>query len=169
MDDNFSENILMVCRVLEKHDVQYLIVGGTAVAFHGYYRISVLPNGLPADKHDFDLWYNPSYENYFNLLAALEELGIDTKKYKKEEEPRPQESFFKLDFEGFTLDFLPKILGLVNFNTSFSNKVTCPIKGIEIYVLSKEDLVKSKKATSRSKDKEDLSKLNARSPKDQNE
>ena len=29
------------------------------------------------NKPDLDFWYNPTYENYFNLLKALEELGID--------------------------------------------------------------------------------------------
>jgi hypothetical protein len=38
MEKNLTDEILWVCQILNKNDVQYLIVGGTAVAFHGYFR-----------------------------------------------------------------------------------------------------------------------------------
>jgi hypothetical protein len=41
MDSNLSNSILTVCKVLNKHSVQYMIVGGTAVALHGYFRQSL--------------------------------------------------------------------------------------------------------------------------------
>lgn len=75
MDKNLTESILHVCKILNKHSVQYLIAGGTAVALHGYIRMSQNPSGLPATKYDLDFWYSPTYGNYFKLLNALEELG----------------------------------------------------------------------------------------------
>ena len=41
MDQNITENILKVCNALSKHSVEYLSVGGTAVALHGYFRWSL--------------------------------------------------------------------------------------------------------------------------------
>jgi hypothetical protein len=56
MQDDFLEHILKVCEILKTHKIEYMMVGGTALAFHGYYHRTTLPNGLPSDKHDFDFW-----------------------------------------------------------------------------------------------------------------
>jgi len=77
MQNSFIECVETVCNTLNKHSVEYLIVGGTAVALHGHYRPSSTPSGEYAEKHDLDIWYNPSYENYYRVLDALKELGVD--------------------------------------------------------------------------------------------
>ena len=82
-----------------------MIVGGTAVALHGYSRPSMNVTDEVAEKPDLDFWYNPTYENYFKLLNALEELGQDVTKFKQEQVPNPKKSFFRYEFEKFTLDF----------------------------------------------------------------
>ena len=56
MDKKISDSILEVCDILNKNDVQYLIVGGTAVAFHGYFRWSQNSLGQVAEKFDLDIW-----------------------------------------------------------------------------------------------------------------
>lgn len=68
MEDSLRESILSVCKLLDKHQVAYMIIGGTAVALHGYYRHSVNMAGELTDKPDIDIWYNPTYENYFPLF-----------------------------------------------------------------------------------------------------
>ena len=50
MENNLNDSILRVCAVLNKHSVQYMIVGGTAVALHGYFRPSINLAGSPAEK-----------------------------------------------------------------------------------------------------------------------
>ncbi|RAK70467.1 hypothetical protein DLM85_06435 [Hymenobacter edaphi] len=81
--------------------------------------MSMLPSGEMSNKYDFDFWYNPSYANYYRLLEALEEFGINVDSYRNELSPNPKKSFFKHSFEDFTVDFLPKILGLGRFNDAF--------------------------------------------------
>ena len=78
------ESIIGVGRALNNRQVEYLIVGGTAVAYYGYFRHSITMAGVPADRPDVDIWYNPSYANYFNLLDALADLGQDMAKHKRE-------------------------------------------------------------------------------------
>lgn len=145
--------------MLNKYSLEYVIVGGTAVAFHGYYRMSTLPSGIPADKHDLDFWYNPTYANYYNLLDAIEELGIDVSEYKEELAPNPMKSFFTQEFDNFKIDFLPEIIGLNRFSESFSKRIISQIDGVEICTISFEDLVKSKESTFRQKDTDDLVQL----------
>lgn len=52
MDKVFQESLLHVCSLLNKNKVEYLIVGGTAVALYGYYRMSITASGKPAEKPD---------------------------------------------------------------------------------------------------------------------
>ncbi len=108
MHYNLKTSLLRVCHLFEKNNVNYIIVGGTAVALHGYYRHSTNIAGELSDKPDIDIWYNPTYENYFNLLKVLNELGEDIKKFENEQSPNPRKSFFKLDFAEFLSTFCLK-------------------------------------------------------------
>ena len=83
MDGDLKKNLLTVCRTLEKYNVEYMLIGGTAVALNGYYRHSITDTGELTDKPDIDIWYNPTYENYFNMLKVIEELGRDITEFKK--------------------------------------------------------------------------------------
>jgi len=159
MIDNYIKSVHNVCSILKKHNVEYLIVGGTALAFYGHYRMTMLSNNMPSDKQDYDFWYNPSYENYFKLLNALEELGLNVNEFRNEIAPNPKNSYFTHEFEEFKVDFLPEIIGLDKFSNSYSTKITTKVFGTNIYILSKKDLIKSKKATSRKKDQEDIKQL----------
>ncbi len=159
MNENLSESILAICKILSKHSVQYLVVGGVAVALHGFFRQTTNTEGVVSDKLDFDYWYNPTYKNYFNLLSALEELGQDVEEFKNEQAPNPRQSFFKLEFEKYTLDFLPEVNGLDKFTTSFKERELINIKDIEIAFLNYADLIKNKKANARPKHLNDISNL----------
>lgn len=103
MQRNITNEITRVCQILNKNDVQYLIVGGTVVAFHGYFRWSQNSDGSPSDKFDLDIWYNPTYDNYFKLLKALAELGQDVKEFFAEKTPDPKKSYFKFVLENLHL------------------------------------------------------------------
>lgn len=159
MESILKNNILHICKILNKYDVQYMIIGGMAVALHGYFRQSITIDGQIADKPDIDFWYNPSYENYFKLLNALQELGIDTLEFKAETSPNPKESFFKFEDSHFTLDFLPKLIGEDKFSDLFRRVEIVNVDEVEIYFLGYEDLIAEKIKTSRLKDLKDIEEL----------
>jgi len=156
---NIGDSILKVCSILIKNNVEYLIVGGTAVALYGYFRWSLDTTGKISEKYDLDIWYNPTYPNYFKLLDALEELGQDVTEFKDEQTPNPKSSFFRFEMEKFTLDFLPKLKELSKFRSSFEKKEIVSFNGIDIFVISFDDLIKDKKANSRPKDLADIKQL----------
>ncbi len=60
MKNSLLDSVLSICKLLNKHGVEYLIVGGTAVGFYGYYRGSTSSDGSLLGKHDLDFWYNPT-------------------------------------------------------------------------------------------------------------
>jgi hypothetical protein len=121
--------------------------------------VTTNPDGSPAGKHDLDFWYNPTYENYYNLLKALEELGLDITEFKEERSPNPKKSFFKFENDIFTLDFLPTLKKHASFNSSFNAKAIVKIQGDEIWFINYEDLLKEKQENARAKDIEDIEHL----------
>ena len=47
--------------LLNKNDVQYLIIGGVVVNIHGYTRAT----------GDLDIWYNPTKDNFRKLITSI--------------------------------------------------------------------------------------------------
>lgn len=158
---DFSEIIRHICDILKKNSVEYLIVGGTAVALHGHYRKSVNLQGDIVEKPDLDCWYNPSYQNYYNLLNALEELGKDVSRYREEEAPDPKNSFFRFDFEDYSLDMLPNLKAPLKFRVSFAKREIVISEGVEICFLNYDDLIQDKESLGRPKDMDDIEHLKA--------
>ena len=97
MNTSIYENLQDVCTILNEHSVEYLIIGGAAVALHGHERLSKDPSGQDATVVDLDFWFNPTYDNYFRLLNALEKLGEDVSGFREELATDPNRSFFSLD------------------------------------------------------------------------
>jgi hypothetical protein len=159
MEDELKTSLLTVCNLLKKHKVQYILVGGTAVALNGYYRHSINLAGELTDKPDVDVWYNPTYENYLNILKVMEALGQDISAFKNEQAPNPRKSFFKLDFDEFTFDILPEIKADIKFYDADKRKETVELEGVEVHFMNYLDLVEDKKATARKKDLEDIEHL----------
>lgn len=158
-EEGISDNVLTVCRLLHKHSVRYMLVGGTAVALYGYYRHSINIFGELTDKPDIDLWYEPTYSNYFKVLAVMKDLGQDVNSFMEEPHPDPSSSFFKLDFEDFTLDFLPSIKANITFPTADGRKETIEIEQVPIHFMGYRDLIEDKNATARNKDLSDIMQL----------
>ena len=159
MQNNITNEIIRVCQILNKNEVHYLIVGGTAVAFHGYFRWSQNSAGDPSDKFDLDIWYNPTYDNYYKLLTALAELDQDVKEFFEEKSPNPLKSYFKFDLDKFTLDFLPKLKGNSKFKQAYEKKEITTIKGTDMIFIGFDELLKDKAANSRPKDLDDIKHL----------
>ncbi|MBD2722123.1 hypothetical protein [Hymenobacter armeniacus] len=162
MDSKLISSLLTVCRVLNKHGVDYLVVGGIAVALHGYFRRSIASDGVVADKVDLDIWYNPTYSNYFKVLKALEELGQDVKKHKEAQTPNPKKSFFRYVFEDFTLDLLPELKAPLRFGVSFANRENAALAEVNVPFIGFDDLLTDKAANARPKDLADIAQLKAR-------
>lgn len=159
MEENLKNSLLTICGLLEKYNVQYMFIGGTAVALYGYYRLSSNIKGELLEKPDIDIWYNPTYDNYFNILRVMEELGQDITDFKNEKSPNPRKSFFKLDFDDFTLDILPEIKTSIKFIDAYKRIEIVELKGIQINFMNYLDLIEDKKATARKKDIEDIAQL----------
>jgi hypothetical protein len=146
VNTSIFEHLQDVCKMLNELSVEYLTVGGAAVAMHGHERWTMDAAGQDAKFVDLDFWYNPTYENYFRLLDAMEKLGQDVKGFREEQAPDPKQSFFRLERPKFTLDFLPVIPGLPRFREVFAAKETTKLGDVEIPFVSYEHLIMNKLA-----------------------
>lgn len=117
--------------------------------------------GNQATKFDLDIWYNPRYDNYFRLLKALSDLGQDVKDYLHEKTPNPLRSYFRFELDTFTLDFLPKLKSSAKFKPCYEKRERATIQGIEISIISFDELLEDKRAIGRPKDLEDIMHLKA--------
>ncbi|MEZ5017028.1 MAG: hypothetical protein R2800_08235 [Flavipsychrobacter sp.] len=159
MNDLLKQSITKVCAALNKHSVEYLTVGGVAVAFHGYDRHTVDDDGHLSNIPDIDIWFNTTYTNYYKLLSALKDLGQDIKRFEEEQTPNPQKSYFKYRFDSFELDIIPKLKAELDFKTAYTSKETITVNNIEVPYISYENLVADKKINPRPKDLDDIQQL----------
>lgn len=145
------------CSALNKHKVEYLIIGGVAVASYGYYRISSIDPGYPEIEHDIDFWYNPTTTNFYNLLKALKEIGIDTTRLENIVFDK-NKTYLRIPQKRYKMEFLPQIKGLGAFSESFKKAKIIHLDGNDINVIGYDDLITNKKAVDR-KDIDALDKL----------
>lgn len=130
-------------RLLEKNSVDYLIVGGYAVAFHGYPRFT----------KDIDIYYSDLQENIAKVKNALIEFGF-TENDLPDSLFLEKGSIIQFGVTPLRVDLLNEIDGII-FNDAKKNLIRGKYGDVEINFIGKEDLIKNKLATKRPQDKVD--------------
>ncbi|HEX8772974.1 MAG TPA: nucleotidyltransferase [Pyrinomonadaceae bacterium] len=129
---------------LKNEEVDFIIVGAYALAAHGF----------PHATGDIDIWVRNSLENAQKIMRALVKFGAPTSDLSEEDFTAP-DVIVQLGVEPCRIDLLTGIDG-VGFDEAWQNKVNIIIDDLEIGILSKEDLLRNKLATSRDKDRGDI-------------
>ena len=136
-------------QLLNEKGVRYLLIGGYAIGLHGYMRTT----------EDIDFWVEQSEENAKKIISTLEEFyGTEFKNMTYEDFLVKDEVFRFGKFSGNIIDILTSLKEL-DFNESYKKKVTYNFSGILIDLINRDDLVKNKLSTGRSKDIADVDNL----------
>jgi predicted nucleotidyltransferase len=131
-------------RLLNSKRVEYLIIGGYAVGYHGYPR----PTG------DLDVWISNARQNADRTREALEEFG-----FKSEVDVLMKENqIVRMGMPPFRIEVLTTIDG-VSFSDCYLERVIADVDGVEVSLISLPRLKENKKASGRSKDVADLENL----------
>jgi hypothetical protein len=148
MDLFFEPHRIMLKSLLDG-EVDFIMIGGYAVNFHGFSR----PTG------DLDLWLKPTEENKNKLLAVLEKNGFEKSsiEYVKSLDFSNAEVFC-VGKVPIRVDFLTRISG-VDYEDAENKKMIAEVEDMQIPVLHLEHLVLSKISNDRTKDKMDLEEL----------
>jgi len=151
MQNKIRESLRKICALLNKHNVEYMLIGGVAVGFYGF----------PRSTADIDFWYNPTIVNFHNIIKALDEFGVETKELK-EIIFDPQKTFLRVPQLGFRTEFLPQISGIKSFSQSKKYATKTELDGTEVFILGYEDLIKNKEAARRPSDQNDVEEMKKR-------
>jgi len=143
----FDPYFIDFLKLLNKYKVEYLIIGGIAVNFHGYSRTT----------GDMDIWIKPSNENGKNLISAIDEFGFDAEDLKQKDFEKTD--VFFLGTPPLRIDVLNKMQGL-KFDESYTKRKIIEHQGVIVNLLNLEDLKVNKLLSGRHKDLDDLENLN---------
>lgn len=143
---NIPPDFEELLKLLEENKVDYLVVGGFAVAFHGYMRFT----------KDIDIFYDLTVENISRLKKSLLEFGFA-------ENELPEDKIAKGDIvtfgvEPLQVDLLNEIDG-VNYADASKNFVRGRFGSIFVRFIGKDDLIRNKKSAHRAKDIVDVDEL----------
>jgi hypothetical protein len=133
--------------LLNSHNVDYIIVGGHAVAFHGYPRFT----------GDIDFFIRPTVDNGVRLVRALEAFGFSNVGLNAETFAQANK-VVQLGRPPNRIDLLTSISG-VDFDEGWKGRVAGNLDGIPVSFIGKLELIKNKRASARTKDLADLEKL----------
>ena len=103
---------------------------------------------------DIDILVRRSPENAHRIMRAIAKFGAPTSRLSEQDFISP-DLVVQFGVEPCRIDLLTSISG-VEFEEAWGNKVSVEVDGIEVHVLSKEDLLKNKEAAGRDKDKSDI-------------
>lgn len=127
----------------QKHDVHYLVIGGIAAILYG----------VPQATFDLEILIENTSENADKLLTAMIDAGLGTASLIDKEELLSHEiTIFK---DRVRIDVQTSTPG-IEFNKAWQMREEMEYKGQNFFVISKKDLVASKKASGRSIDLEDI-------------
>ena len=132
---------------LDARGVEYLLVGGYAVAHHGYPRYTA----------DIDIWVPIDYRNAEQLAAAVRDFGFDSPEVTPELFLKDK-SIVRMGLPPMRIEITTHIDG-VEFAPCHARSVVTEIDGVRVHVIGLEDLKTNKRASGRLKDLADLENL----------
>jgi len=144
LPDDFKEFI----QCLNSNDVRYLLVGGWAVGIYGH----------PRATKDIDFLISIDAANLGKLQMALRDFGappVDIERFKE------KGYVIRIGSSPVQIDIINEADG-IDIHDCFPRKEIVNVEGIDIFLISKDDLVRNKLASGRSMDLADAERLKNR-------
>ncbi len=134
--------------LMNKHSVEYMVVGGYAVAFHG----------KPRFTEDFDIWIRPTKENCDKAWIVLKEFGFGNLKGLSVADLEKKDTVVQLGYPPIRIDILSSISG-VEFEDAYPDSIIRTLGALEMRFIGIRALIKNKIASGREKDLQDAKQL----------
>ena len=143
LDPDFEDFI----KLLNQHEVDYMIIGGYAMAFHG----------KPRYTGDLDIWIDISESNAQKMLLVIEDFGFVSLNFDKEDFLR-ENLINQLGYPPLRIDILTSIDG-INFRDAYPQKQVILIEDFTANYIGLNDLIQNKNASGRQQDLVDVNTL----------
>jgi len=134
-------------RLFNAHKVEYVIVGGYALAFHG----------APRYTGDIDLLVKPDIKNAKRILAALDDFGFGSLDLKIDDF-KSSDKIIQLGVPPVRVDIITSLTGLT-WEDAYLGRVEGEYADVPVYFIGIKEFVDNKRATGRKKDIADLESL----------
>ena len=139
-----SPDVRDLLSAFNAHGVEYLLVGAYALAAHGRVRAT----------GDLDVWIRPEPKNARRVMTALAEFGAPVQGLS-ESDLTSADLVFQIGIAPLRIDVLTAI-DAVEFDDAWRNRVESRFADQPVPVLSREDLIRNKRAAGRAQDLADL-------------
>jgi hypothetical protein len=143
LNEDYKDMLL----ALSDENVKYLLIGAYALAAHGYPRATM----------DIDIWVMPSSQNADAVMRALRRFGAPLHHLTKKD-LQMDGTIFQIGVAPRRIDILTTASGL-RFEEAFSRSLSVNIEGIQVHIPSRDDLIRNKRASGRTKDLADAEAL----------
>ena len=143
LNQDFKEFI----QSLNENDVHYLVVGGYAVALHGY----------PRYTKDIDIWVGRDRENAIRIAKALDHFGFGSLGLKADDFLEA-DTIIQLGYPPNRIDLITTLPG-VDFEITYASKLEVDFGDVKVYFIDLENLKKNKRVSGRNQDLADLENL----------
>jgi hypothetical protein len=143
LNQDFKEFI----QLLNDNQVNYLVIGGYAVAIHGH----------PRYTKDIDIWIEISEENSQKIITALTEFGFGSLGLTAQDFQEPHQ-IIQLGYPPNRIDLITSPDG-IDFQTCYDSKIEVILDDIAVKFIDLDNLKKNKLASGRLQDLADLENL----------
>lgn len=133
--------------LLNAHEVEFIIVGAYALAFHG----------VPRFTGDIDILVKPDPVNAGKILTALKEFGFGSLDLDETDFNEP-DKVVQLGVSPVRIDLITSLTG-VSWQQAYSSKVEGSYGDVKVHYLGKRELISNKKELGRKKDLADIEAL----------
>jgi len=134
-------------KLLNAHQVEYLLIGGYAVGYHGYPRATA----------DMDIWIAMNPSNSQRIVIVLKEFGFDLPELSPELFLKEWQ-IIRMGVPPIRIELATTISG-VNFNECYAERLTDTLDSVIVNLISLKHLKINKKASGRHQDLADLENL----------
>lgn len=144
---SLDRDLLELLASFRSAGVEFLVVGGHAVAFHGY----------PRYTEDLGLFLRPERANGERVVLALRQLGFGSLDLSAEDFIAA-DRVIQLGRAPNRVDLLTRLYG-VTFDDAWSSRVSASIDGEPVWMINRGELIRNKRATGRPQDVADAEAL----------
>lgn len=137
--------------LLNAKRVEYVVVGGFAVGWHGHPRFTA----------DIDFFVRPTAANAKLVIQTLTEFGFGSLQLTADDLSRPDQ-IVQLGVKPNRIDLITSIAG-VTFDEAWTARIAGSIDGVPVSLIGRDELIRNKESTGRPQDIADADALRKRS------
>jgi predicted nucleotidyltransferase len=139
-----SNDLREFLELLNSRGVDYVIVGAHSLAFHG----------RPRYTGDLDILVRAAPDNAAKIVDLLNQFGFAHSGFRESDFTEPNQ-VIQLGRAPNRIDLLTSING-VNSDDVFGTRIAAELDGVPVFIISKDALIRNKRAVGRKQDLADL-------------